>query len=182
MRENLMSIIISVLSLLFVTTCVVFAQVLQIDRIEFAEYGIYTVDRDIQGRDALGINKASASNVRHAATIRTVPAQIGTNFGFRYKVIGEPYDAPVDLKEIVVFPPPGLRPSPTSKPLPQDEFTLQTRIGQTSYASYTLEDSFELLPGTWVIEIWYGNRKLATQSFQVINPGAECDGEVCAGL
>src|SRR5712691_11413761 len=168
-----MSIIISVLSLTLATTCVVFAKIPQLNRIEFVEYGIYTVDRAIQGRDAVGINKASAINVRHAATIRTVPAQIGVNFGFRYKVIGEPHDTPVDLKEIVIFPAPGLQPSPSSKPIAQAELALQSRIGQVGYASYTLEDNFELVPGTWVIQIWHGNRKLAEQSFQVIHP--ECD-------
>jgi hypothetical protein len=44
---------------------------------------------------------------------------------------------------------------------------LQARIGETSYASYTLEDAFELMPGNWVFEIWQGNRKLATQSFRI---------------
>jgi hypothetical protein len=47
----------------------------------------------------------------------------------------------------------------------QDEFTVQAKIGQTSTELYTLEDSFELVRGTWVIEIWHGARKLATQSF-----------------
>ena len=177
-----MPIIISVLSLLFLTTGVVHAQTTLIERIEFTEYGIYTVDRDIQGRDVLGINKASASNVRHAATMRTVPAQIGTTFGFGYKVIGKPYDAPVDLKKIVIFPQPGLRPAQSPRPISQDEFTLQTKIGQTSYAFYTLEDSFELVPGPWVIEIWYDNHKLATQSFKVINLVTKCETESCEGF
>ena len=123
--------------------------------------GVYTVDRDIQGRDALGINKAAASNVRHAATLRTIPAQIGTTFGFCYNVIGRPHAAPVELRQVVIFPSPGLTPSSSSKPITQDEFVLQTRIGETSYASYTLEDAFELLPGNWIFEIWQGDRKLA---------------------
>jgi hypothetical protein len=54
------------------------------------------------------------------------------------------------------------------KPLPQDEFTVQARIGETNYIFYTLEDAFELVPGSWVIEIWQGNRKLAAQSFTLI--------------
>jgi hypothetical protein len=177
-----MPMIMSVLSLLLVTASVVYAQTPQIDRIEVTEYGIYTVDREIQGRDALGINKAAASNVRHAATIRTIPAQIGPTFGFRYKVIGKPNDAPVDLRQVVIFPSPGLTPSASSKPIAQDEFVLHTRVGQTSYASYTLEDGFELVPGTWVIEIWHGNRKLATQSFDVVHLDHDHDGETSVGL
>jgi hypothetical protein len=169
-------------SLLLVTTGAAYAQIPQIERIDFTEYGIYTVDREIEGRDALGINKAAASNVRHAATMRTIPAQIGTTFGFRYKVIGKPDDAPVDLRQIVIFPPPGIVPSPSSKPIAQDEFALHTKIGQTSYASYTLEDSFELVPGSWTVEIWHGNRKLATQSFKVIKLHAECGRVSCEGF
>ena len=64
---------------------------------------------------------------------------------------------------------------------------IQTRIGETSYASYTLEDAFELVPGNWVFEIWQGNRKLATQSFgiegetfRVEGTSNECDS--CEGF
>jgi hypothetical protein len=133
---------------LLLTSSAALAQAPHIDRIRVTEHGVYTVDRDIRGRDALGINKAAASNVRHAATLRTIPVQIGTTFGFRYQVFGEPHAAPVELRQVVIFPSPGLNPSSFSKPITQDEFVLQTRIGETSYASYTLEDAFELVHGT----------------------------------
>jgi hypothetical protein len=152
---------------LLLTSSAALAQAPHIDRIRVTEYGIYTVDRDIQGRDALGINKAEASNVRHAATLRIIPAQIGTTFCFRYQIFGKPHAAPVELRQVVIFPSPGLSPSSTSKPITQDEYVLQTRIGETSYVSYTLEDAFELVPGNWIFEIWQGNRKLATQSFRL---------------
>ena len=161
-----MGIIVSIVALL-VSSSAAYAQTPQVERILFTEYGIYTVDRDVQGRDVLGINRAAASNVRHAATLRTIPAQIGTTFGFRYEVIGRPHAAWVELRQVVIFPSPGLIPSSSSKPITQDEFVIQTRIGETSYASYTLEDAFELVPGNWVFEIWQGNRKLATQSFGI---------------
>jgi hypothetical protein len=161
-----MGIIVSIVALLL-SSSAAYAQTPQVERILFTEYGIYTVDRDVQGRDVLGINRAAASNVRHAATLRTIPAQIGTTFGFRYKVIGRPHAAWVELRQVVIFPSPGIIPSSSSKPITQDEFVLQTRIGERSYASYTLEDAFELVPGNWVLEIWQGNRKLATQSFRI---------------
>jgi hypothetical protein len=177
-----MQFFVILFSLLLMTTSAARAQIPKIDHIDFTEYGIYTVDREIQGRDALGINKAAASNVRHAATIRVIPAQIGITFGFRYKLIGKPYDAPVDLRKIVIFPSPGLIPSPSARPIAQDEFALHTRIGQTSYASYTLEDNFELVPGTWIIEIWHGGHKLATQSFKIVKLDNGCGHELCAGF
>ena len=173
-----MTIILSIIALLL-TSDAASAQTPQIERIRFTEYGIYTVDREIQGRDALGINKAAASNLRHAATLRTIPAQIGTTFGFRYEVMGKPHAAPVELRQVVIFPSPGLTPSFSSSPrsIIRDEFLLQTRIGETSYAFYTLEDAFELVPGNWVFEIWQGNRRLAMQVFKVITSTPD-DGKV----
>ena len=44
-------------ALLPLTTAAAYAQAAQVDRIEFTEYGIYTVDRVIQEKDAAGINK-----------------------------------------------------------------------------------------------------------------------------
>src|SRR3982074_773595 len=79
-----MTIILSIFALLL-TSPSAYAQAALVERIRFTEYGIYTVDRDVQGRDVLGINRAAASNVRHAATLRTIPAQIGTTFGFRIR-------------------------------------------------------------------------------------------------
>ena len=168
-------------ALLPLTTAAAYAQAAQVDRIEFTEYGIYTVDRVIQEKDAAGINKAAASNIRHAATLRTVPAQIGTTFGFRYKLAGTPNGTPVNLREIVIFPPTGLVPKESSPPIVQDEFTLQSRIGEIDYAAYTLEDSFELVTGEWTIEIWYGDQKLGTQRFRIIDPISECEQE-CQGF
>jgi hypothetical protein len=143
------------------------AQAPSVDRIEVIEYGTYRVERHVQGRDPRGINQATATNVQHTGTTRDIPARIGTTFGFRYRIIGKPDEAPIALRRIVVFPAPGLQPSASSRPLPRDEFTVQARIGETNYVFYTLEDGFELVPGSWAIEIWYGNRKLATQSFTI---------------
>jgi hypothetical protein len=154
-------------SLLLVTTAAASAQIPQIERIDFMEYGIYTVDREIEGRDALGINKAAASNVRHAATMRTIPAQLGTTFGFRYKVIGKPDGATVTLRKVIIFPSPGLQTSASSERVPKAEFTVEAKIGETNSELYTLEDTFELVAGTWVLEMWQGSRKLATQSFKL---------------
>ena len=176
-----MQFLVLAFALLLATTGTARAQAPQVDRIEFTEYGIYTVDRDIRERDALGINKAAASNVRHAVTLRTVPAQIGTTFGFRYQLIGTPNDAPVDLREIVIFPPTGIVPKGSSTPIAKDEFTLQTRIGEVSYAAYTLEERFELVTGEWAIELWYGDQKLGAQRFKIIDLNSECERE-CQGF
>jgi hypothetical protein len=163
---------------LLATTGTVLAQAsVSIERIEFKEHGIYTVDRKIEGRDGVGINKAAALNLRHAATLRTIPAQMGTTFGFEYNLVGTPNDGTVELREIVIFPRGGVVPPGLSTPITRDEFTLEARIGETGYAGYTFEDSFELVTGTWTFEIWYGDRKLGSQSFKVVALNSECEME-----
>ena len=168
MMRTFVQIAVLVSSLALLTDAPIHAQAPSVDRIDIVEYGTYSVDRRVQGRDARGINQATATNVQHATTTKEIPARIGTTFGLRYKIIGKPDEAPITLRRIVVFPAPGLQPPSSSKPLARDEFAVQARVGETNYMFYTLEDSFELVPGIWVIEIWYGNRKLASQSFTVI--------------
>jgi hypothetical protein len=181
-RGNLMQIIALAFSLLVLTSGAAPAQAPQVDRVDFVEYGIYTLDRVIEGRDGFGIKEARATNIRHAASLRTIPAEIGVTFGFRYKVIGSPNGAPVDLRKIVIFPPPGIFPPLAAGSIERDEFRLHAKVGETSYVSYTLEDDFELVPGVWEIEIWNGERKLGSQTFRVINPNAECEHALCEGF
>jgi len=55
-----MTIILSIFALLL-TSPSAYAQAALVERIRFTEYGIYTVDRDVQGRDAVqGPRKAMA--------------------------------------------------------------------------------------------------------------------------
>jgi hypothetical protein len=158
---------ISLLWLLALTAGAAYAQALQVQRLDIADYGIYTLDREISGRDQQGISLGTATNIRHTATQRTVPAQIGTTFGFRYKVIGKPDGATVTLRKVIIFPSPGLQTSASSERVPKAEFTVEAKIGETNSELYTLEDTFELVAGTWVLEMWQGSRKLATQSFKL---------------
>ena len=138
-------------------------------QIEFTDYGVYAVDRKIRDRDSLGINTATGSNIRHTATLRTIPAQIGTTFGFQFRIVGKPYDAPIDLRGVVKFPSPGMIVPSSTTPVAQDQFKIQTRIGEPVYFSYTIEDSFELVPGVWTMEIWHGDRRLGAQTFTLTN-------------
>jgi hypothetical protein len=175
--------IMTFISLLLFIAGTVHAQTPQIERLDITEFGTYTLDREVKGKDARGINLGSGTNIHHAATKRTVPAQTGITFGFRYSVVGKPDGAPVNLRKVIVFPSPGLQPSPSSKRVSQDEFTVQTKIGESNYELYTLEDSFELVPGTWQIEMWHGNRKLATQSFTLEKSDSACTrSSECEGL
>jgi hypothetical protein len=44
----------------------------------------------------------------------------------------------------------------------------EEKIGAVAYNGYTFDEDWELVPGTWIFEVWEGDRKLASQSFDVI--------------
>ena len=48
------------------------------------------------------------------------------------------------------------------------EVHAETSIGPREIAGYQFGHDWEIVPGTWTIELWDGDRKLASQSFQVV--------------
>jgi hypothetical protein len=50
----------------------------------------------------------------------------------------------------------------------QSEYDHSTQIGIAAYKSYSLRHEWEVVPGNWTIQIWYGDRKLAEQTFTLV--------------
>jgi hypothetical protein len=138
-----------------------------VSRIDIVDYGIYTVDREAQGRSSEGIGRSTVRNVRHAVTTTTVPVQIGVTFGFHYKLVGGDAGETVELRKVTKYPPPGLR-TPKGEVLRETERALRNKIGETRFTSYALVDAFELVPGPWTIELWQGSVRLASQTFTLV--------------
>jgi Domain of unknown function (DUF3859) len=144
------------------------SQTAQVKRIDVIEYGIYTDEIIKTQHEQTGLTRNTVGNIRHAATTRTVPAQHGVTFGFRYRIVGAPNGAPITVTKITIFPPPGLHKPGVAKPFQRDQYLLSRKIGETSYTAYSFDDSWELVPGTWTIELRVGGRKFVSQSFQVV--------------
>jgi hypothetical protein len=144
------------------------AQPARIDRIDVVEFGIYTADSKLNSVTAQGIKQSTIDNVRHAATTTTIPVQKDVQFGYRYKIIGKPNGAPVDIRLVTNYPAPGLRTPSSEQPVMRSERIRKRQIGETSVTTYSLEDDFELVPGIWTFEIYDGDRKLVSQSFTLV--------------
>jgi hypothetical protein len=142
----------------------------QVKNVEVLDYGIYAVDIKSSRRDSQGINENLTTNVRLAKATTTVPAEQGVEFGIRYKIDGAPFGTAVSLKELTIFPSPGLRPPTASQAIHISRTTATSKIGDVSYTGYRLDDPWELLPGVWVIQLWYDDQKVAQQNFTVIAP------------
>ena len=143
------------------------AQTPQVQRIEIVEYGIYAVEEKNCQRDAQGIARCDRTDVRHAATTWTIPAQHGVEFGLKYRVAGSPNGAQVTLKRDWLLPDPGFR-QPGKEPITRLDRVDQVRIGDVTYVSYGFDDPWELVPGPWVLEIWYEGRRLTSRTFNVV--------------
>jgi hypothetical protein len=51
-----------------------------------------------------------------------------------------------------------------SQPVRQDEEKVVERIGNLTFAGYTLDAPFEMVPGTWTFQLWVGDRMMAEKS------------------
>ena len=147
------------------------AQALQIERIEVEDYGIYTASLIRAERNDKGILQSKIGNVQLVEKTHTVPAKLGVRFGFRFVVVGAPANAKVTLRKITHFPPGGLQPPAPREALSRSESTITRNIGgEVSYTGYAFDDPWELVPGPWTIELWYGDRKLVSEGFTIFKP------------
>ncbi len=156
------------IAIAFATVLTFGAQAQQVTSVEIVEYGIYTSDVTQSQRTGSGLLQSTLTNIRHAATTTTIPAQHGIRFGFRFHVTGSPAGAKVELRKVTLFPAPGLKSPKSAEPLRRNEYTLVKSIGETSYTGYNFDDPWELVPGTWTVQLWSGDRKLAEQRFTVV--------------
>lgn len=141
-----------------------------VERIDVTEFGIYTADtRQIlhAPQSTAGIaQRVSAESIRLVKATTTMPGRLHERFGFRYRIIGT--GDKVTLKRIVHVPEPGVHNPETENTVITSVVMADTRIGTMEIAGYQFGHDWEIVPGTWTIELWDGDRKLASQSFQVV--------------
>jgi Domain of unknown function (DUF3859) len=148
------------------------AQTPRIDRIDVVEYGIYRTEttKRTETPGTAGGFVRTLTNIRNSEVTRTVPARPGVRFGFRYNVVGAPDGTQVPVTIVDKFPKQGLHKPGSADAFYREEYVAQKTIGKESYTDYGFDHDWELVPGTWTIELWYQGRKLAEQSFTVIKP------------
>ncbi len=135
--------------------------------IEIIAPGIYTAHIVNKERYANGLGANGMESEQLALKTTTVPMQQGVDFGFRYRLSGTPAEAAVKVRKVILFPSPGLKP-PGHPTVTEIEETLDRTIGETTYTGYLLEEPFELVPGKWTFQLWWGDAKLAEQSFTLV--------------
>jgi hypothetical protein len=139
------------------------------ERIDVADFGLYVgqIQRAVAAPSTATGDQKLLAGLRLQTKTRVVPARLGVEFGLRFRVVGRS-GAVVAVKKVTRFPAPGLTNPTTGKTLTEDVYFSPHRVGSVTYEGYRLESAWELVPGTWTIELWVGERKLASQSFDVV--------------
>lgn len=145
-----------------------YAQAAKIKQVEITEYGMYRAAIMSAQRDEKGVLQSSLGEVQHIKTTVIIPAQLGVRFGIRFTPVGTPKGATVKLRKVVTFPSP-LKPN-SGPPISRSVTMLTAVLGETQYTDYGFDDPWELVTGTWVVEFWDGERKLASQTYTVVTP------------
>jgi hypothetical protein len=140
-----------------------------IKRIEILEFGIYSLDKEkrLSSQTTASGFRNEVSNEKLITATDTVPAHLGVNFGFRFRIIGKK-GTTVTLKKVTLIPQPGIQNPKTGETRVRSELSLEKTIGEKYYSGYGFDSPWEIVPGIWTIEFWDGDRKLAAQSFNVV--------------
>jgi hypothetical protein len=134
--------------------------------VEILQYGIFRADIVGKQRDVSGVEHNVIGNICHLATTQEVPLKIGIHFGMRYRVTGAVAGQRIVVTKIVRFPTILTPPSP-ARSASRVVNMVELAVGATSYTDYTLEQPWELVPGTWTFQFFERDRKLAELGFSV---------------
>ncbi len=142
----------------------------RVDGATIGDPGIYTssVMKDIPDANTAEGVRHTVGNISLQSRTETIPARLGVGFGFHYTITGAPNGAQVQIRFVNRFPDPGLKNPTTGETTHIEEYSSNATVGNEMYKGWHFDHDYELVPGTWTFEIWYGNRKLGEQSFNVV--------------
>jgi hypothetical protein len=142
----------------------------RVDRIEIIEKGIYQATGGKWVEDpkvATGKRYVGGTSITFTDHTTTIPAR-KVSFGFRYRIVGEPKGTPVTIKRVIIYPKGGLRNPKTGKTWFQDTVEIPgKKIGEAGYIGYNFGDIAHPT-GTWTLQLWCQDRKLAEVAFTVV--------------
>jgi hypothetical protein len=128
---------------------------------ETLDYGICninlkeTVSSDTTASGGYNITKG----VVFISKTTNIPAEKGISFGIKYVVNGEPEGSKVKLKVVAIHPP--------IKGKIKSSAMVDAKIGTWRVDHYTFNESYELVEGEWIFQIYYKENLLIEKSFMV---------------
>ena len=134
--------------------------------------GIYSVlaSRRIPDPARLTYQRTVSRGFRLEQATTRIPVSLGTRFGISYVFSGPPERGPVSHRVIWRFPDAGITNPETKKTSLEYEWNKVCKVGVECHAGWVFIESWELVPGTWTMEIRIGQQQVLQQSFEVVLP------------
>jgi hypothetical protein len=148
------------------------AQDMRVDRLELLDAGFYDVAKaSVTGTTpAAGTVTGAVQELRNVTLSPTPPAtaaRVGIGFGLRFRSFGARDGERAMLRSVWKIPSPGIVNPNDGKTYLESAADFATTIGSNHLRGYTFEQPWEIVPGTWTLEIWQGDRKLLEKSFEI---------------
>jgi hypothetical protein len=139
-----------------------------VERIDVTDYGIYTAEKSEATTKGKNPRHYAVENVAIVSMTDTVQALQRVKFGLRYRIIGQPLDGSVTVKIVVKYPPQGAV-SPKTGLLHDFTYTVTDHIGGVySFAGYSADETWELVPGVWTLQLWVADKMYVEKSFTMV--------------
>lgn len=134
-------------------------------------YGVFRVDSEEKTEHVDGTPsgiRRTAEQAWVAEKGEKIRAKLGLRFGIEYSLAGLPKDQDVTIRKVVIHP-------TIKTPDGRERTTYQTEVKRhtskdgtfSAQTGYGFDHDYELVAGTWTIQMWYGERKLVEQRFDV---------------
>ena len=147
-----------------------FAQEPRVDRLEVVQSGFMTArktGRTVESPGTATGYTVIAADPEFLADAPADTARVGTLFGARFRVVGQPSGANVTLRTVWKIPAPGITNPKTGNTYRENVSEVVVKIGEVRTRAYGFEEAWEIARGTWTFELWQGDRKLLEQSFTI---------------
>lgn len=148
------------------------AEEAHIDHIDLVAAGFYDaahakVAESVPAPAAAGGKTNQLTDVALLSEAPADTAGVGIGFGVRFRSSGEPRGAQAMLRSVWKIPEPGIHNPANGNTYRESVVDFTTAIGSVHWRGYGFDQPWEVVPGTWTIEIWQGDRKLLEHSFTI---------------
>jgi len=148
------------------------SQDMHVDRLELVESGFYdTAKTTVAGTTpSAGAVTGGVQELRGLTLLPEPPAtsaRVGIGFGVRFRSFGARDGERAMLRSVWKIPAPGIVNPTNGSTFRESIADFATTIGSSHVRGYSFDETWEVVRGTWTLEIWQGDRKLLEKSFEI---------------
>ena len=142
----------------------------EVTEAKILKYGIYTATKveRMEAQSTLSGKRTISSDFEFIDATTQIPAVLGTRFGFKYVIKGNPEGKKIDIR--VTRTHPRMKNPSTGKVSTVSKYNRKARIGIPGYIGFGFDVEWELVPGEHIFKVYYKDRQLLEKAFKVYLP------------